>query len=352
MRNYIIAITCGVIALCLIGVAHADEPVVVVPTITLDMAPVDAGVDLGHVVTLTDAAGAVSHVDIDTLTMPRNIVIMDSSGSVAAKIALPAAAALPNPIEHPAEALTDVQLTRKSGWPFAVWAVLAMIGKALAYSRDKLKGGPLGKLAMWLAVGKRAMVVAAIGAVGTAGYDVLLAGGTVTAALMASGFAVAGIVSSTTKPTAGAPDVPQATTRLTGLGSPLPMLCVLVLGVGLVTQIGCTATTQQTALKAAYVTTITSCDAFAAYDLQHQEDLRLTATSAEDAVAKVGAWRKARLSVVLGCDAAKTLIGAAIGEQSDPNITSATKAVTLIVAGLAALGVKVPTTTATTGAAK
>lgn len=114
--------------------------------------------------------------------------------------------ALPNPLQNPVQAISEAKLAQKTAWPLAVWCVLAMLGKALAYGRDKIKGVPLlGKLAAWLAKGKGAMIVAAVGAVGAAGYNVMADGGTLTAAIVAAGIALAGITHSTTKnaPTTG-----------------------------------------------------------------------------------------------------------------------------------------------------
>lgn len=107
--------------------------------------------------------------------------------------------ALPNPAAHPVQALDDAKLAHKTSWPLAVWACLAMLGKALAYGADKLKGMPLfGWLSAWLAQGKHAMWIAAIGVMGAAGYNTLIAGGTVVAAVVASGVAIAGLTHSTT----------------------------------------------------------------------------------------------------------------------------------------------------------
>lgn len=121
------------------------------------------------------------------------------SGSAAPAAAAPEVA---NPAQHPAQALTEVQLARKTSWPLAVWLALAMLGKTLAYGRDKLKGVPLvGKLAALLAKGKGAMFVAAVGTVGAAGYGIMLDGGTLVSALVAAGVALAGVTHSTTKTT-------------------------------------------------------------------------------------------------------------------------------------------------------
>lgn len=123
-----------------------------------------------------------------------------TSGSAAAPAHKPSDD-LDNPAVNPIAAWDDAKAARKTSWPLAVWAVLAMVGKALAYGADKLKGVPvLGKLASMLATGKTAMVVAGIGAVGAAGFDVLANGGTLTAALVASGVAIAGAMHSTTQP--------------------------------------------------------------------------------------------------------------------------------------------------------
>ena len=118
----------------------------------------------------------------------------------AATPALPKKAeALPNPAEHPVLAWNDAKLARKTSWPLAIWAVLAMLGKLLAYGADKLKNVQIiGGLAKWLGKGKHAMIVAGIGAVGAAGYNTLIEGGTLVAALVASGVAIAGILHSTT----------------------------------------------------------------------------------------------------------------------------------------------------------
>ncbi len=97
----------------------------------------------------------------------------------------------------------EAKAARKVGWPLAVFAVLVMLSKALAYGREKLKAVPvIGKAAQWLSVGKRAMLVVGFGTVAAAGYDVLTAGGSLVAALFAAGVAVAGVLHSTTK---GAP---------------------------------------------------------------------------------------------------------------------------------------------------
>ncbi len=126
--------------------------------------------------------------------------IVDPAGVTTCSELPPKAADLPNPAAAPVQAWDDAKAARKVSWPLAVWAALAMLGKALAYGREKLKTVPIvGKAAEWLSVGKRAMVVAAIGTVGSAGYDVLISGGSVVAALVASGIAIAGTVHSTTK---------------------------------------------------------------------------------------------------------------------------------------------------------
>lgn len=106
-----------------------------------------------------------------------------------------------DPIAHPAEAWDELRTAKRTGWPFLIWAALAMLGKALAYARDKLAKVPVvGALAALLAKGKGAMLVAAAGAIGAAGYEALIGGGSLIAALYASVVALAGVTHSTTQP--------------------------------------------------------------------------------------------------------------------------------------------------------
>lgn len=105
-----------------------------------------------------------------------------------------------NPVTQPVQAWSDEKAARKVGWPLAIWLGLVMLGKGLAYSRDKFKTTPvIGKLAAWLAKGKGAMILAAIGGCGAAGYDTVVNGGSWVAALVAAGAALGGVMHSTTK---------------------------------------------------------------------------------------------------------------------------------------------------------
>lgn len=108
--------------------------------------------------------------------------------------------AVVNPVQHPEQAWDNEKAARKVGWPLAIWLGMVMLGKALAYSRDKLKTTPLiGKLAAWLAKGKGAMILAAIVGVGAAGYNTMMGGGSWVAAIVAAGAAIGGVMHSTTK---------------------------------------------------------------------------------------------------------------------------------------------------------
>jgi len=123
-----------------------------------------------------------------------------SSGSADVTAAPAPHDSVANPVQHPAQAWSDEKAARKTSWPLAFWLGAVMLGKALAYGRDKLKNVPLvGKAAQWLAKGKGAMIVAAIVAVGAAGYDVVVGGGSWVAALTAAGAALGGVMHSTTK---------------------------------------------------------------------------------------------------------------------------------------------------------
>lgn len=161
--------------------------------------PADAGAQL------VDAAPVELKAVTPTVTVvnpcpPGDHAFVDPAGVVTCSKLPPKGADLPNPATAPLQAWDDAKAARKVAWPLAVWAAIAMLGKALAYGREKLKGVPVvGKAAVWLSVGKRAMWVAAIGTVGSAGYDVLISGGSVVSALIASGIALAAVTHSTTK---------------------------------------------------------------------------------------------------------------------------------------------------------
>jgi hypothetical protein len=152
--------------------------------VALSLAAFDLGTNLAH---------ADSGVAVGSAVVP-----VGSGFGSDIPVALVPSSALPNPATDPMAAITEERLARKTGWPLAVFAGLAMLGKALAYGRDKLQNVPiLGPAAKWLSIGKRVMVVAAIGGVGSAGYDVLVGGGTLTAALYAGVISIAGAAHST-----------------------------------------------------------------------------------------------------------------------------------------------------------
>ena len=139
-------------------------------------------------------------VTIEPMAGSATPAVTVNAGSGATVMVAPPSSALPNPAEHPLQAWDDAKAARKTSWPLAVFAVLVMLGKALAYGRDKLKGMPLlGAAAAWLSVGKRAMLVAGFGTIAAAGYDVLVAGGSLIAALTAGAVAIAGSLHSTTR---------------------------------------------------------------------------------------------------------------------------------------------------------
>jgi hypothetical protein len=154
---------------------------------------------------VASAAHADAPIDAGTVTLP---AFTGSGSDGTAPIATAGSAAgsasptasVPDPAEHPAQAWDDAKAARKGGWPLLVFFVLVALTKALAYGRDKLKGAPLvGWIANRLAQGKTAMIVAGIGALAAAGYDVLANGGSVVSALTAAGVALAGALHSTTQ---------------------------------------------------------------------------------------------------------------------------------------------------------
>lgn len=132
------------------------------------------------------------HAGESSAATPVHLTMLEDAGASAAAHS---SADLPNPVLHPGAAWNDWKATKKTGWPLAVFAGLVFIGKGLAYGKDKLGGVPLlGRLAAWLAVGRRATALAAIGTIGAAGYDVLRSGGSLSAAVIAAGVAFAGLL--------------------------------------------------------------------------------------------------------------------------------------------------------------
>jgi hypothetical protein len=96
-----------------------------------------------------------------------------------------------NPAEHPVQALDEAKAAKTYGWAALAFFVLVSLSKALAYGRDKLAGLPaIGWIAARLAKGKTAMIVAGVGAVAAAGYNILADGGTLTSALFAAAVAL------------------------------------------------------------------------------------------------------------------------------------------------------------------
>lgn len=135
-------------------------------------------------------------------------VVLVDAGAV---VAPPPAADLPsshiaNPATNPIDAWNEAKAARKTSWPILAFLLLTMLTKGLAYSAEAIKTWPLvGAAAVWLTVGKRAAIVTGLGTLGAAGYDALIAGGSLTAALVAGGMAWAGAMHSTIKGAAAPP---------------------------------------------------------------------------------------------------------------------------------------------------
>lgn len=167
-----------------------------------------------------------AHAD-DTPPIDAGVIVVDAGTASG----LPASASqLPDLTLHPAEAYSEASKAKNTSWALLVYFALVSLFKALAYAREKLGSVPIvGALAKWLATGKVAMVVAGIGAVGAAGYNVLVNGGTLVAALVVSGSAIAGAMHSTTQPTDAAPNVP---TPKLPVAKALPMIAIFMLAIG------------------------------------------------------------------------------------------------------------------------
>lgn len=148
----------------------------------------------------SDDAGVIDASSTPADAGPQTAIV--TSGSGVAIVTTPASQ-LHDPLENPMAAWQDELGARKDGWPVALWAAIAMLAKALAYAErsPKWKGAPvIGPAITWLAIGKRAMAIAAVGVVAPAIYNALALGGSWGAALVAGGMAIAGLTHSTTQP--------------------------------------------------------------------------------------------------------------------------------------------------------
>ncbi len=145
---------------------------------------------------LADASGSAVLVQATNLSGSGSSIAISSPTTPATPVAT-----LHDPLEAPLAALDDARAAKKTSWPLAVFAVLAMLTKALAYGAATLRGMPLiGVAAKWLATDKHAMWIAGLGTLVAAGYNTLVTGGTWVAVIVAIGVASAGLVHSTTQP--------------------------------------------------------------------------------------------------------------------------------------------------------
>lgn len=110
---------------------------------------------------------------------PGSAVVLAGSGSSA-----PTSAQLHDPTVDPLAAISDVR-GLSARWPLLVLAIGIMLAKVLHYAGDKL--GAVGK---WLAVGHRAMIVAAVAGMLSALYDSFASGGTWASGLLVAGGAL------------------------------------------------------------------------------------------------------------------------------------------------------------------
>lgn len=109
-----------------------------------------AGLSAVTLVTLDDAF-AQSDAGVDAPTKPSD--------------------SLANPATDPLESVSDLKAAKKHGWPAAVFAAVVMLALAVGTAGKKIN-----RLA-WLGRGRWAVIVGGVTAVGAAGFDALLAGG-------------------------------------------------------------------------------------------------------------------------------------------------------------------------------
>lgn len=77
--------------------------------------------------------------------------------------------AVANPLDDPQEALTEVKAAKKQGWPLFVLMSLVMIAKLV---QGAGKRWPDNRIMKWLNTDSRSFIIAGIGTVGSAAFDV------------------------------------------------------------------------------------------------------------------------------------------------------------------------------------
>lgn len=138
---------------------------------------------------------AITTVDGDTYTFHKVVdsdgkpilLAQADTGSAALPDAGPASAPTPtdrlaDPTKNPAQALSDIKQAERQGWPVLVFMIGAMLAKLLGRAKK------IAWLA-WLDKGRTAIVVGAVGALLTAGYNAMADGGSLYAALYAGAIA-------------------------------------------------------------------------------------------------------------------------------------------------------------------
>lgn len=102
---------------------------------------------------------------------------------------------LHDPLTSPGEAWADEKIAWTTSWVTGIFAALVLVTKGLGTARTTLRGWPvLGGIAVWLAIGKRAVIVAGVGTVAATAYNALVSGGSWAAAVIAAIVAGVGLL--------------------------------------------------------------------------------------------------------------------------------------------------------------
>lgn len=142
-------------------------------------------------------ADSAAPVAVDASLTPVDAGIAAAPGS--ASVTVITATTLPvdklhDPAANPLAAISDVEALKSQGWGLLLVGLLVQLGRIVRDTAPELEDepGPVGRAAMWLATGRRAVLIAGAIGVASAAFNALALGGSwVAPALAAIGAALA-----------------------------------------------------------------------------------------------------------------------------------------------------------------
>ena len=110
-------------------------------------------------------------------------------------------------------------------------------------------------------------------------------------------------------------------------------LCLAILAIGS----SCTKNERLTTIHASLLSVNVARDEFVTWDLEHQRDILKTATSREDALAKIAAYEEKRRKVEVGFELTYKALALAATQTDGPSLSAASSAVAELLDSIAKL---------------